>query len=61
MASSGEVFVKPEPPTTSWWLAPAFQRGGPTPVEDAERMKRSGKQTGGETRIVGTVNGKAYG
>jgi hypothetical protein len=52
-----QLFTKPEAPKESWWTSPRFQGGGPIPEPELERMKRSGRQTGGELRVVGTAYG----
>jgi hypothetical protein len=53
-----QLFTKPEAPKESWWLSQGtredFQRAH---ERQLERMKRDGKQTGGEMRVVGTDYG----
>lgn len=57
--SRSALFTKPEAPSRSWWLEQAtredFQRAH---LRELLRMKRDGKQVGGEVRIVGTDWGK---
>lgn len=54
-----ELFTKPEPPRESWWLSQQTREEFAAALErQLARMKRDGKQSGGETRIVGTDWGK---